>query len=278
MGFSPAYVVAWLALLSIFFLEANRINLKQYKFSQNKESQTAIGNTAKEIGGSNETGHFGTDTNTTTATPIENDNQSIDNDTVPAKTVAQTATPRTTSPSLTSKQNDEQIITNQQKDQAKVGDKSVLLSSPRLKAGVHFQAAVGVDFAANATVSVDGEICLDVDILNGTCPIPHIRARLVGSSLVHIHVARSSETKLNGCATIPIPGLYFLDAMLVHCVMDAQRPMPFRQLRYKCPMQQDDDASKAYVPFNFTLPQFCCMLCWLSDAFKKFPQRIALSL
>ena len=134
----------------------------------------------------------------------------------------------------------------------------------QLQSRVHFQAtAIGVEFHANLTIStVEGSICVEFHTEGNQCPLPYIRTRLIGSSLVHIPIARTTsatqQQRLSGCATIPIPGLYFLDALLVHCTMDVENEtIPVEILMKQCPVRQDNrTTNNSFVPFNFTLPPF----------------------
>ena len=116
------------------------------------------------------------------------------------------------------------------------------------KEGLHFSTDLSMD-AVNARLSIRVTL---VDP-SQQCPFPSFRSRLSGTSMVHIVLdnpdyrgrgvsgrTNASEAVLTGSVWIPVPGLYFLDILLVHCTMDAYNAsVTPEELKTKCPVTLD---------------------------------------
>lgn len=116
-------------------------------------------------------------------------------------------------------------------DNAAVGT-PIVLKNPTLQheASLNYGSEIQVNkenvtFAANFTLSFRGEACFHFVIpeASNKCAFPYIRVRLSGSALVNvpIHVVPDSiEMKLQGCALLPVPGIYYIEVHLIHCRMN----------------------------------------------------------
>ena len=131
------------------------------------------------------------------------------------------------------------------------------------KEGLHFSTDLSMD-AVNARLSIR------VTLIDPSqqCPFPSFRSRLSGTSMVHIVLdnpdyrgrgvsgrTNASEAVLTGSVWIPVPGLYFLDILLVHCTMDAYNAsVTSEELKTKCPVTLD--IRRGIQDYNFTVKPF----------------------
>jgi hypothetical protein len=128
-----------------------------------------------------------------------------------------------------------------------------------------------VEFHGNLSVTATGKVCftfaLVINATAPTCPFPSIRLRLSGAALVNVRLQRHilddddvrNTTQLDGCSLLPVPGTYYVDANLVHCLMDVNcggGPRMLKLISGK-PVQPDLDVN--YTPYKFDMPPFLRM-------------------
>lgn len=148
-----------------------------------------------------------------------------------------------------------------------VGDEERIgIDGVRLESGRDFQAnALNVSFACNFTLSPGGEACFSfqVEVLGPTnkCLFPYLRLRLTGAALVHVALQRTRELdpfQWEGCVMMPVPGTYYVDANLIHCLLDPFKPnMTPASLKLEAgsPVRPDFAATQ-FTPYSFSVAPF----------------------
>lgn len=129
-----------------------------------------------------------------------------------------------------------------------------------LQSGPDLQSnQLNVSFSAKLMVSSDGEVCFSFTVQETAtrCPFPYIRVRLTGAALVHVPLKRRQPTTASeweGCALLPVSGAYFVDANLIHCLMN-----PFKEGMTPASFKAEaggpvrPDLSKPFSPHQFEL-------------------------
>jgi hypothetical protein len=119
-----------------------------------------------------------------------------------------------------------------------------------------------VEFNANFTLTSNGEACLTfvVNKTNDQCSFPYIRVRLSGSALVHVPLQRRLDdgSRFDGCALLPVPGTYYIDANLIHCRMNTNWRRIRRVQKFKEASGQPakPDLSVMFTPHEVMMPPF----------------------
>jgi hypothetical protein len=118
-------------------------------------------------------------------------------------------------------------VGQQQRERIHDNAKQDILHEALLQSGPDFQAnVVNITFSAKFSLSAVGEVCFDftVEEVDTKCPFPSIRVRLSGIALVNVPIKKGAKSvhasKLTGCALLPVPGVYYVDANIVHCRMN----------------------------------------------------------
>ena len=140
-----------------------------------------------------------------------------------------------------------------------------------LQYGTQLQAnADKVEFNANISISATGKACFTFvvrqSVGGGVCPHPYIRLRLSGAALVHVPLRNRAtgstsapgDIQLAGCALLPVPGPYYVDANLLHCRMAADGILDTnsRQFKKRVGKSVMPDLSMQIFPHMFEMSPF----------------------
>jgi hypothetical protein len=150
----------------------------------------------------------------------------------------------------------------------------IILIKETLLYGIHLQENLeNITYDATLTLNHMGHICFEVLVHTPTskCPYPYIRIRLSGVALVHIRLqtrrndTTNTTTRLEGCSYLPISGIYFVDANLLHCHMwsladQNQQGIPIweNNARMKEVLGRPiyPNLNQTFVPYTFVMPTF----------------------
>ncbi|KAI2489177.1 hypothetical protein MHU86_25415 [Fragilaria crotonensis] len=148
---------------------------------------------------------------------------------------------------------------------------SPIIHESHLQYGTQLQAnADKVEFHANFSISATGKACFNFVVhqseSGGGCPHPYIRLRLTGAALVHVPLKKQAtdnasapgDIHLAGCALLPVPGPYYVDANLLHCRMtvDGIPDWNLRQFKKRVGRSVMPDLTMKIIPHRFEMPPF----------------------
>ena len=107
-------------------------------------------------------------------------------------------------------------------------------------------------------------VCLEFTVQNrlDRCPKPYLQVRLTGAAILRIRIKPYSKTnqqqqqehvtRLSGCAYLPVPGKYYVDANLVTCTVDEKSALRLSAtaLAKKCVVLPDTQAALQNQPIG----------------------------
>ena len=144
-----------------------------------------------------------------------------------------------------------------------LGNQETIIHQAFLQYAKHLQANTEqVEFNANFTLSSTGEACFAfvVNNTNDQCSFPYIRVRLSGSALVHVPLYQRLDdgSRFDGCALLPVPGIYFIDANLIHCRMNTKwkRLVRVRLFVQASGQPVTPDLNVTFTPHEVVMPPF----------------------